>query len=90
MRINLIAGVDHRIKMLVFLCVKNVWKFIRGAVMKKSKEIFADNYISCCPTCGSPVVVKGKTTKYYVPVNKQVLEELGFRLNSEGNNEVSM
>lgn len=83
MRINITVGVASLIKNLVILCARNVVIFIRGAVMKKSKEIFADNYISCCPTCGSPVVVKGRTTKYYVPVNKQVLEELGFKLNEQ-------
>ena len=90
MRINTIVDVVHHIKMSDFLCVKNVWKFIRGVAMKKEKETFVDNYISCCPTCGSPVIVKGKKTKYFVPVNKQMLEELGFKLNSEINNEIPM
>ncbi len=68
--------------MSVISHVKNAAKFIRGVAMKKSKETFADKYISCCPTCGSPVVIKGKTTKYFVPVNMQVLKELGFKLNN--------
>lgn len=64
--------------MLDFLNVGYVGKYMGNVAMNKKETDFADNYISCCPTCGGPVLVKGKTTKYFVPLNKEILKEFGF------------
>ena len=44
------------------------------------KNELVENKITCCPTCGGPVVVKGTTTKYFVPVDSKILKEMGFTI----------
>jgi len=50
-----------------------------SATMENIKKELANEKIEQCLTCGGPVVIKGKTTKYYVPVDVNILKEMGFK-----------
>lgn len=59
--------------------MRNVVLKRKGANMENIKRELKKEIISHCEKCGSPVVIKGKITKYYVPVNVELLKELGFK-----------
>lgn len=43
-----------------------------------------------CPTCGCPVTIEGKTTKYYQPVSIDVIKILIMLYNYPANNYLSI
>ena len=50
-----------------------------SVTMENIKKELENEKIEQCQTCGGPVVIKGKTTKYFVPVDVNILKEMGFK-----------
>ena len=50
-----------------------------GIYADEWKKVLETNEVRQCSCCGGPVIVKGKTTKFYIPVDVKILEEMGFK-----------
>lgn len=77
------------LKMLAGSNVNIAGDFMRDVVMRKNsatmeyiKSELSNENIEQCPTCGGPVVIKGKITKYFVPVDAKILKEIGIKFKS--------
>lgn len=43
------------------------------------KKELIEHRITQCQCCGSPVIVSGEITKFYIPVDIEILKEMGFK-----------
>ena len=44
-----------------------------GIYADELKKVLETNEVRQCSCCGGPVIVKGKTTKFYIPVDVKIL-----------------
>lgn len=82
--VSAIAGIDFQMLVgssanIVGGSMRNVALKKTGALMESIKDELVLEKIHQCPTCGSPVTVKGLTTKFYVPIDAEILRDIGFK-----------